>query len=202
MWALGVLLYEMATLYPKAKYDERKPQKQSPFTTRQIENGEHHKIPKRYSLHVHDILDALLQVKPEKRYSIKNALHLPGVIHELNSTQTSLKFLQLFKVAFRRRMTFGWASDKDVKTVQLLQQKFTSEDALVNEVIERYFRRIRYSGANFRIHQFKAAKKLLEQAKQEKMEMEKKVQELASQKMKSDSLLVQRRRPDRPSSET
>ena len=69
MWSLGVLLYEMVSSHIKPSYDPNDLEKQSPFTAQQINDKEHHCIGDGYSVHIHELLDALLKVNPEERSS-------------------------------------------------------------------------------------------------------------------------------------
>lgn len=73
IWALGMLLFEMATLKLPGDSTSKR------FTANDIANNEHHDIPKHYSDTIHNLLLTLLEPNKDKRPSCKQILQLAGV---------------------------------------------------------------------------------------------------------------------------
>ena len=103
IWALGVLIIEMASLYRKPKYDSYYSFGEPLMAAEQVASGEHLRMIAHLSFEVQNLLDAMLQVDEEKRPTIQHILHFSGVIDEVNKIKESPEFRQQFTVAVKHR---------------------------------------------------------------------------------------------------
>jgi len=97
VWAVGILLIEMATFHNKPHYDPYDRKFGEPLlTAEQVTAGEHLKTVSQYSNDVRNIVDALLQVDEAKRVTMRDILHFPALSDEVNKLKKSADFLQQF----------------------------------------------------------------------------------------------------------
>ena len=119
IWALGILFAELATLRQKPEYDGEDEFGEPLFTAEQVTAGEHLSMVSNLSDDARNLLDALLQTDEAKRPTIRDILHFPGVIDEINKLTKSQEF----------------------------QQQFTS--TVNHRSLDEYFERIAYKGVTF-----------------------------------------------------
>ena len=74
----------------------------------------HLEVAKKYSMHVNELLDAMLQVDPKKRASIYDLLLMPCVIDVINGLETSEDFSAQYHSSIMQQLDLGWAKDQVV----------------------------------------------------------------------------------------
>ena len=104
IWSLGVCTYEMATLKP-------------PFTASSMQElykrvlaGKFPKIPKEYSRDLSTVIATLLAVKPSKRPSCEQILHMPAVEEHLiedNDEDINKELLNTIKIPRNMKLLIG-----------------------------------------------------------------------------------------------